>query len=193
MFKLMRNTIAAIAVICMSAPLDTLASDEDPWAIWNQTGVHALMRHATAPGTGDPSNFTIDECSTQRNLDDTGRRQARETGKQIRQHGIPIDTVLSSQWCRCMETAKLLALGPVTEEPALNSFFRDRSTENQQTDQLIARLKGLPKDSKALLITHQVNITKLTGIYPRSGEIILIRLDENGNVETLGRIMPMAK
>ncbi|MBX2830891.1 MAG: histidine phosphatase family protein [Rhodospirillales bacterium] len=148
------------------------------------------MRHAIAPGTGDPVNFALGDCKTQRNLDKTGQNQARETGNQIREREISIDTILSSQWCRCLETATLLELGTVSEEPALNSFFRDRSTADQQTDQLIARLNTLPKNSKALLITHQVNITKLTGIYPRSGEIILIRVDGNGNVKTLGRFMP---
>ena len=186
---LMRNTIAAIALIGVFAPQGAVASEKDPWNIWDQAGVHALMRHALAPGTGDPANFPVGDCKTQRNLDETGQNQARETGNQIRKRGIAIDTIFSSQWCRCLETAILLELAPVSEEPALNSFFRDRSTADQQTDQLIARLNTLPKNSKMFLITHQVNITKLTGIYPRSGEIILIRLDENGTVKTLARLM----
>ncbi|MET4734097.1 broad specificity phosphatase PhoE [Thalassospira sp. MBR-102] len=148
------------------------------------------MRHAIAPGTGDPENFTIGDCSTQRNLDETGRNQARAIGERVREAGIELDVILSSQWCRCLETASLLDLGPVTEEPALNSFFRDSGTKKTQTDQIIDRLGALPEGSKVLLITHQVNITALTGIYPRSGEIILIRVDENNTVEMLARLMP---
>ncbi|AJD52105.1 phosphoglycerate mutase [Thalassospira xiamenensis M-5 = DSM 17429] len=148
------------------------------------------MRHAIAPGTGDPENFTIGDCSTQRNLDETGRNQARAIGERVREAGIELDVILSSQWCRCLETASLLGLGPVTEEPALNSFFRDSGTKKTQTDQIIDRLGALPEGIKALLITHQVNITALTGIYPRSGEIILIRVDENNTVEMLARLMP---
>ena len=104
--------------------------------------------------------------------------------------GVEIDLVLTSQWCRCVDTATLLGLGNVEEEPALNSFFGDRSTEPEQTGQTIERLANLPDNTNAMLVTHQVNITALTGIYPRSGEIILIKLDGNGDVGTLGRLMP---
>ncbi|MBO6771034.1 MAG: histidine phosphatase family protein [Thalassospira sp.] len=148
------------------------------------------MRHAVAPGTGDPVDFHIGDCSTQRNLDQTGRDQARETGRKIREMGIRIDLVLSSEWCRCVDTATLLDLGPVSKKPSLNSFFRDRSTESVQTRQITDLLSELPPGTKTLLVTHQVNITALTGIYPRSGEIILIRPTENGKIETLARLMP---
>ena len=84
-------------------------------------GGHILMiRHALAPGTGDPANFQIGDCSTQRNLDDRGRDQARAIGDWLRSKGITSARIYSSQWCRCLETAKLLKLGPVAELPALN-------------------------------------------------------------------------
>ncbi|HBV00607.1 MAG TPA: histidine phosphatase family protein [Thalassospira lucentensis] len=150
------------------------------------------MRHAIAPGTGDPAQFKLGDCSTQRNLDDTGKSQARTTGKLIRAQGIAIDIVLSSQWCRCLETAALLDLAAVQEEPALNSFFSDRGMQNSQTNQTIERLGSLPTGMKALMVTHQVNITALTGIYPQSGEIILIRVTDNGDITTVGRLMPDA-
>lgn len=172
----------------MSFP--ALASDE-AWEIWNSEGVHALMRHAIAPGTGDPANFTLGDCTTQRNLNETGREQARSTGTVIRDNGIQITSVLTSQWCRCVETAELLDLGPVREEPALNSFFRDRSTEATQTRQIKQQLSSLPATEKALLVTHQVNITALTGIYPRSGEIILVQMaDDAAELKVLARLMP---
>lgn len=180
--------LAALVLLALS-PLSASASDNDPWQLWKQPGVHALMRHAIAPGTGDPAHFRLGDCTTQRNLDETGRNQARQTGDRIRDMGVKIDLVLTSQWCRCIDTATLLGLGNVEEEPALNSFFGDRSTEPEQTSQSIELLASLPNNTNAMLVTHQVNITALTGIYPRSGEIILIKLNENGDVETLGRLM----
>ena len=89
-----------------------------------KSGGHVLMiRHAYAPGTGDPAHFKIGDCSTQRNLDDRGRSQARTIGDWLRSKGIKVANVYSSQWCRCLETAALLNFGSVTELPALNSFY----------------------------------------------------------------------
>lgn len=191
MYSFIRNTIATLTLACFFVAHSAKAADTDSaWDVWRQPDVHALMRHAIAPGTGDPENFTIGECSTQRNLDETGRNQALAIGERVREAGIELNVILSSQWCRCLETANLLGLGSVTEDPALNSFFRDSGTKKIQTDQIIDRLGALPEGSKVLLITHQVNITALTGIYPRSGEIILIRVGENNTLEMLARMMP---
>lgn len=143
------------------------------------------MRHALAPGTGDPANFDIEDCSTQRNLDDRGRAQARAIGRMLRDEGILFDQVLTSQWCRCRETAELLDVGPVADAPALNSFFRDRAREADQT----AAAQGLLRDAPgpAMFVTHQVNITALTGVFPASGEIIVVRATDDG-IEVLGQI-----
>ena len=182
--------IASFLALLILSTLPVSAA-EDAWQIWKSDGVHALMRHAIAPGTGDPANFTLGDCSTQRNLNETGREQARNTGNVIRSKGIQISSVMTSQWCRCVDTARLLDVGPVAEEPALNSFFRDRSTEPTQTRKIKKQLAGLADSEKRLLVTHQVNITALTGIFPRSGEIILIRLaDETADIEVLARLMP---
>jgi len=192
MSMLLRNMVWIFAVLgaLLCFQLAAFASDA-AWEIWQSEGVHALMRHAIAPGTGDPAGFTLGDCTTQRNLDDTGREQARQTGERIRAMGIELTTILTSEWCRCVDTAILLDLGTVQEEPALNSFFRDRSTEATQSRQIKQRLAKLPKNDKALLVTHQVNITALTGIFPRSGEIILFRLTNEGTeLEVLARLMP---
>jgi phosphohistidine phosphatase SixA len=189
---LLRNMFRVVTVLgaLLSLPQAAAASDE-AWQIWQSDGVHALMRHAIAPGTGDPANFTVGDCTTQRNLDDTGRQQARQTGDRIREMGVELTSILTSQWCRCVDTARLLDLGPVTEEPALNSFFRNRSTEAEQTAEIKAKLASLPGDEKLLLVTHQVNITALTDIFPRSGEIILFRMSDDGtDLNVLARLMP---
>ncbi|MEQ9608758.1 MAG: histidine phosphatase family protein [Kiloniellaceae bacterium] len=150
---------------------------------------HAILRHAIAPGTGDPPGFTLGDCATQRNLDDRGRAQARAIGAAIRAAGVTVDQVLTSQWCRSAETAALLDLGPVREEPALNSFFADRGTEPAQTEALRRLLAGMPAEETALLVSHQVNITALTGIYPRSGEVVILRVAEDGGLEAIGRFL----
>ena len=106
----------------------------------------ALMRHATAPGTGDPPGFQVDDCSTQRNLDQEGREQARGIGERFRERGISKVKVYSSQWCRCLETARLLELGEVTELPDLNSFLMT-----------VAPKKHGPQTSERLLIVIRVN------------------------------------
>jgi phosphohistidine phosphatase SixA len=152
-------------------------------------GTHAILRHALAPGTGDPENFQLGDCSTQRNLDARGRAQSRAIGAALRAAGITADRVLTSQWCRSAETARLLGLGPVVEEPALNSFFADRSTRSAQTEATRRLLAALPREATAILVSHQVNITALTGIYPRSGEVVVIEVNEAGDVLPIGRFL----
>lgn len=159
------------------------------WAALRQPGAIAIMRHALAPGTGDPPNLALADCATQRNLDDRGRAQARAIGQAFRDHGIRVDRVLSSQWCRCRETAELLGLGAVEDLPALNSFFGDYSRRDRQTAAARAFLASLPKDERVVLVTHQVNITALTGAYPASGELFVLQVGDNGDVAVTGRIL----
>jgi broad specificity phosphatase PhoE len=152
-----------------------------------QPGTHLIVRHALAPGTGDPDGFTLRDCATQRNLDARGRKQAAALGATLRAAGARFDAVLSSQWCRCLETARLMALGPVTEEPALNSFFGDRARGPAQTRALREVL--LAAEGPLLLVTHQVNITALTGRGVRSGEAFVIRIAPNGAVTVLESVL----
>ena len=157
-------------------------ADDALWAALRGGGHVALMRHATAPGVGDPEGFRLGDCSTQRNLSSAGRDEARRIGERFRQQGMAVARVHSSQWCRCLETAQLLGLGEVTAFPGLNSFFRDGAREAAQT----AAVRELIKASAArptahagplVLVTHQVNITALSGVYPASGEIVVLRVD----------------
>lgn len=163
-------------------------ADEAAWAALRDGGAVAMMRHALAPGTGDPRNFTLGDCSTQRNLDERGRTQARAIGEAFRANGIEVDRVFSSQWCRCLETAELLGLGDVEPLPALNSFFADRSTRAAQTEAALGFLADLPPETTPLLVTHQVNISALTGHFTTSGEIIVFSLSEDGAVDVVGEL-----
>lgn len=178
---------AAAAILLV--PVAPLGASDPAWQALRAPGVVALMRHAIAPGTGDPANFDLDDCATQRNLNAAGRAQARAIGAAFRANGIAVDKVLTSQWCRCRETAELLDLGPVEEFPALNSFFADRGTAEAQTRATRARLAGLPDGEKVVLVTHQVNITALAGVYPASGEVVAVAVDDDGAVEVRARIV----
>ena len=176
------------ALLVGVASIPGAAADGTAWKALQQPGNVAIMRHAIAPGTGDPANFTLGDCSTQRNLDATGRAQAQAIGAAFREHGVGVDRVLTSQWCRSRETAELLDLGPVKAFPPLNSFFRDRSTADAQTRRTRDFLASLPDDERVVLVTHQVNITALTDRFPSSGEVLVIDPGDDGTIETLGSI-----
>jgi phosphohistidine phosphatase SixA len=178
-----------LRIVLLLLALFTAPVRADDWDAARADGAILLMRHATAPGTGDPEGFRIGDCATQRNLSNEGRAQARATGAAIREAGLAITHVLTSQWCRCRDTAQLMSLGPVEEWPSLNSFFEDRTTANAQTAQTLARLSALPAGARPILVTHQVNISALTGVVPGSGEIIVAEL-RNGALTVTGRIAP---
>lgn len=165
----------------------------DLWAQLQQpqSAYFLLMRHALAPGSGDPANFRLGDCSTQRNLSAEGREQARRTGEAFRRRGIAVRRVLSSQWCRCLETAELMGLGAVQPFAPLNSFFRDRATEASQTAAVRQSLQDNgQRPGVTLLVTHFVNIAALAGRGPASGEIIAMRLGEENRLEVVGAIAP---
>lgn len=143
----------------------------------------ALIRHALAPGTGDPAHFTLERRDSQRNLSATGRKQAARIGELFREHGIDQAQVFSSQWFRCMDTAKLLDLGEVRPLPALNSFFQDYGQRDIKTTALTNWLVEQKLQSPLVLVTHQVNITALTGVYPASGEIVVVRKYDSAILE----------
>lgn len=156
------------------------------WEALDRPGSIAIMRHALAPGTGDPSRFTLGDCSTQRNLDERGRDQARRIGEAFRERGVEFAQVLSSQWCRTRETAELLELGPVSDAPSLNSFFQDFSTRESQTRETLDLIGST--EGRLMLVTHQVNISALAGRGTRSGEVLVIR-QTDGDIEVLGSIL----
>lgn len=167
------------------------ADAEDAGALWGALrtgGAVAVMRHAEAPGTGDPAHISLDDCATQRNLSSLGRQQAAAIGDRFRGNGIPRAEVRSSAWCRCRDTADLLGLGPVEILPSLNSFFTEPDRREPQTEAVRAWLGGRSSGAPLVLVTHQVNIAALTGISPRPGEIIVVRREADGRLAVLGRL-----
>jgi phosphohistidine phosphatase SixA len=176
------------------AVLATPAAAQDVESLWRAlaAGGHAaLMRHAEAPGVGDPPGFRLGECGTQRNLNEAGRRFSEALGAEFRRREVRVARVLSSAWCRCLDTARLLALGPVEAAPdALNSFFESPGERSRSTAALQTLLASLPRDAASVLVTHQVNITALTGVFPASGEIVVLRLEPGGGYAVAGRLAP---
>ena len=122
-----------------------------------------FLRHALAPGFGDPPHFDVDDCATQRNLNDVGRKQARAIGAYMKRHDITPDTIFSSQWCRCVDTARDMAMGPFTTHVG-----RDKTLAA-----LRAHLAQIGPDRLELMVTHQVVISAITGIAPRSGGMVV--------------------
>ena len=132
-----------------------------------------FLRHALAPGVGDPENFMKEDCSTQRNLNDKGRLQARLIGNYLRSTNLKFSQILTSEWCRCIDTAKELNLGQWTTFSGLNSFFQEYEKKDQVMNKLQKKLDSLGYSDLALFVTHQVVISEQTGIVPRSGEMVL--------------------
>lgn len=182
--------IGPLLSLWILAPAWAAEDTADLWAALRRGEAVAVMRHAVAPGTGDPASFRLDDCSTQRNLSEEGRAQARAIGARFRAHGIDRAKVYSSQWCRCLETARLLELGPVEPMAALNSFFRDRGQGPAQTAEVLELLAARPSEDSIVLVTHQVNVTALTEVFPQSGEVVVARPNEDGGLDVLGRIPP---
>ena len=139
-----------------------------------------FIRHAYAPGGGDPNNFNINDCKTQRNLSNTGREQAKKIGSFFKDNNILIDKVYSSEWCRCKETA-LIAFNKFETKNFLNSFYDKKFIENK--DKQIRQLNNFIKNSKnennIVFVTHYVVISELLNIFPESGEIIITDINLN--------------
>jgi broad specificity phosphatase PhoE len=155
----------------------------------SQPGRVLILRHALAPGTGDPPAFRLDDCSTQRNLDDSGRQQARTLGTRLAKAGISRASVYSSQWCRCLETARLLQLGPVVPLPALNSFYQREQDREANVAALRNFLAGLPVDGPpVVLVTHQFTINAFTHAGTPSGGGSVFQLNGSGQPRWLGSI-----
>ena len=182
--------ILLFACSAITSPASGFCSEDDAdlWKMLRSGSSFVLLRHTIAPGMGDPEDFDLKDCSTQRNLSDAGRRQATTIGNLFRAHGIEKARILSSQWCRCMETAQLLKLGAVEELPHLNSFFKQYERRVFQTKNLREWIAKQNLEYTLVLVTHQVNITSLTDVYPSSGELVIVNRSISGEFSVLGRI-----
>lgn len=183
---MLKALLAAIAAVLLSGG----ALAEDAEALWKRLqegGYVLLIRHAaTEPGFGDPAQFRIGDCSTQRNLSEAGREEARRLGEAFRSRRIPIAEVRSSLWCRCRDTARI-AFGDHQPWPALNSLHHEPAAEERQRRELLAGLAGGAPRGNLVLVTHNFNVRSLLKISPATAEIVVARYVD-GDLQLVGRI-----
>ena len=177
----------ATGVLSMSGAPAMAAGDDALIARLRGGGHIILMRHAaTVPGIGDPAGFALGQCATQRNLSDAGREDALRTGAAFKRLGIPVGEVLSSRWCRCLDTARL-AFGRAVPAPMLDSMFNDEAAQRDaKLRQVAAWLKTPPGADNVVLVTHDVNIQALAQRAVRQGEMVVATRRADGALETIG-------
>jgi phosphohistidine phosphatase SixA len=176
-------------LVFFTLSLTVTPSAADDWQLV-QPGSIVLFRHALAPGVGDPPGFKLNECATQRNLSDEGRAQAKRIGEAFSSRRSSVGAVWSSQWCRTRETADIAFPGlRRRDESSFNSFFTQRDQAAAQTQLAQAQLSRWAGPGVLVVVTHQVNITALTGVVPASGEGVIVEFTDRG-LKVLGKVTP---
>ncbi len=182
-------SLFCLLLICVfTSPNVTKADDSTLWEALKSGDHFVLLRHALAPGFGDPTTVDLSDCSTQRNLSEEGRQQSRKIGEMFRANGISDAVVLTSQWCRCRETANLMGIGKVEDMTSLNSFFQRRENQARQLNELEQWHLNANLDRPTVLVTHQVVITGLTDYFPSSGEIVFVKQSPSNDLQVVGTI-----
>ena len=180
-------SVLALAALLLALPAP-VAADEALWALLRGGGQVVLVRHGlTTPGVGDPPGFRLDDCGTQRNLNDEGRRESARVGEAFRARGIPVERVLSSPWCRCVESARV-AWGPAEVWTPLSNLFGRPENRDQQVRQLQARVSERPGAGNLVLVTHGSTIAALTGINPATAEMVVVTPQGGGRFAVAGRL-----
>ena len=176
--------------LCTAADVASADEAETAWTAL-RTGRHvALMRHTDAPGgVGDPPGFRLDDCASQRNLSAKGRADAARIGARLRSERIAVERIVSSPWCRCMDTATLLGLGPVAAEATFGNVVVLSDQRQSLTAGARAVIGQWQGRGILLVVTHGANIAALTGISPASGEIVVVRKGSGDSVESVGRLL----
>ena len=189
----MKKLIFIVVTILVATLIPQVATAKN-LAIWdtlqgtNPKGYVLLIRHALAPGVGDPANFRLGDCSTQRNLSKEGRQDARDIGNWLQRRDVSIFRVESSRWCRAKETAELLGIGRVNLNRNLDSLFENSDPiKSAQTAKIRNKIIN-HRQTKGLLVLvgHFVNVSALTGIALESGEGVLVRANSKGEIKVMG-------
>ena len=174
-----RSILLAGAGAALLAPA-ARANDEALWQLLRAGGQVVLLRHAvTDPGVGDPPGFRLDECSSQRNLSEAGRREAQRLAAALRAHRVPVGEVLTSPWCRCRDTARLVFGQEGRPQPALGNLFGRRDAEAAQVEAL-RRLVRPPPAGNTFMVTHGSTVYALTGVSPGTAEMVVLTPTEAG-------------
>ena len=178
-----------VALLGLGFAQSARAAEAEAWAALRAGHHVALMRHADAPGGfGDPAGFRLDDCATQRNLSAKGRADAAKIGARLKAEGIAFEKIVSSPWCRCVDTATLMQLGPVTSEPTFSNVVVLTDQRQSLTSGARAVIEQWSGSGTLLAVTHGANIAAITGIAPASGEIVVVKKG-SGGIETVGRLL----
>jgi len=185
--------LAGLLFALVLVPFRAIASD----ALWEKLkagGQVVLMRHAiTTPGVGDPPGMRLDECATQRNLTDEGRRHARRTGEAFRSRGATVERLLSSPWCRCLETARLAFGIEAQKLDALSNLFGRPENRARQVDELDALIGKWQGKGNLVLVSHGSTIAALTGVSPEPAEMVIATPRSGGKFAIAGRLLVEAR
>lgn len=186
--NLLRTCILSIlAWVAMSSAV--MATEAAAWQALRMGGHVALMRHGDAPGVADPPGFQLDDCATQRNLSDRGRAEARAVGERLKSEKVTFGSILSSPWCRCTETARLLGFGEPMIAPAFGNMVVLQDQAQALTQGARAVIGSWEGPTNLLVVTHGANIRALVGgANPATGEIVVGAGDKGGSVREVGRI-----
>jgi len=184
---MLRALLVVLLVLCAPA-----RADEALWTLLKGGGQVVLIRHAlTDPGVGDPPEFKLDDCRTQRNLSQEGRRDAQRLGTLLRQHAIPVERVLSSPWCRCLETARLAFGFDVQPDAALGNLFTHPQNREAQLAAFRKLVAVAPANGNLMLVTHGATTLAFTGVSPVPAEMVIVTPEGGGAYRVAGRI-PLA-
>ena len=187
----MRWLVVLVTLLLIApAPAPADADDAAVWELLRGGGQVVLVRHAiTTPGVGDPAGFRLDDCASQRNLTDAGRADATRVGAAFQARAIPVGRVLSSPWCRCLETARL-AFGRAEVWPPLSNLYDNRAHEAEQMRALKEIAGRRPAGGNLLLVTHGSVVLPLTGIQPAPAELVVLTPEGPDRFRVAGRLTP---
>jgi broad specificity phosphatase PhoE len=184
--RVRRSIWCSLIVLALAAP--RAAAQDALWSLMKGGGQVILIRHTiTDPGVGDPPGMRLDDCSTQRNLSDAGRAHARKIGEAFRARGVAVERVLSSPWCRCLETARL-AFGRAEVAQPLSNLFGRSERRTQQVNDLQPIVGGWGGNGNLVLVSHGATIVALTGVSPGTGEMVVVTPKGEGRFVVVGRV-----
>jgi broad specificity phosphatase PhoE len=183
-----KRVLRALALIALALVAAAASADEALWAQLRSGGFVVFIRHAlTDPGAGDPPGLKLGDCRTERNLNATGRGEAKRLGEAFRRERIPVAQVLSSEWCRCRDTATI-AFGTYEAWPALNNLFGRPENAEAQRRAMLDRASRFRGPGNLVLVSHGSTIVQVAGTHPAPAEMIVMRPAGAGKLELVGRI-----
>ncbi len=174
------------AIVACAWVVSSAQAAEPIWDVLRLPGAVVVLRHSYAPGAFDPPDAKLDDCSTQRNLDESGRAQAVRVGEAFRRNGIQVGTVLSSPRCRCLDTARL-AFGRVEPWVVLQGALRDAELRRRLVAEIKKRIAEHRDGPPLVLVTHGSVVTDLTGLSVKMGEFVVLRPAADGSHAVAGR------